>query len=472
MARQQGLGGEPDHRIVILGGGFGGIYTALGLERGLRPEDRTEVTLINNENFFLFTPMLCEVASSQIDTSHAINPIRRMFEHTRFVEGEAVSLDPARRCVSVRHPNGEEYDYPYDHLVVALGARTGFFGMRDVQDNALTAKTLGDAIHMRNWVIQMLETADTERDGANRARLLTFVIAGGGFTGVEIAGEINDLVRQSLPSYPRITQRDVRVILVEAKERLLPEFDEKLAAYTANTLKGIGVELMLGTSVAGATPDEVRLKGKDPIPTRSLIWTTGVSPNPFVGANPIAKDGKGWITVDAHMRVPGMPGVWALGDCARIPDILNPGHFHPSLAQHAIREGAQLAHNIAASIRGEPTRPFRYRSLGQMATLGHFKGVGSLGPKPFTIRVSGFIAWAIWRTYYLWRLPRLEKRLRVATDWTVDMLFGRDISQIQTYQASRAGERQEDEMSGKHPQSSRPPEAVAAGRPSGSDDKN
>jgi len=464
MTRQKGLGGQPDHRVLILGGGFGGVYTALGLERQLRPEDRTEVTLINNENFFLFTPLLCEIVSSQIDTSHAINPIRRMFKRTRFVEGEAVSVDPARRCVAVRHPNGDTYDYPYDHLVVALGARTGFFGMRDVQEHALTAKTLGDAIHLRNWAIQMLETADTERDPALRAKLLTFVVAGGGFTGVEVAGELNDLLRQILPSYPSIAQRDVRVILVEAKGRVLPEFDEKLALFTTNRLKALGVELMLDTMVDGASAEEVRLKGKEPIATRTLIWTTGVAPNPFVASNPITKDGKGWVSVDDHMRVIDMPGVWATGDCARIPNPLQPGHNYPSLAQHAIREGHQLARNIAATIRGEPSRPFRYRSLGQMATLGHFNGVGTLDVLPkVSIPVSGFIAWAIWRTYYLYRLPRIEKQLRVATDWAVDLLFGRDISQIQTYQGNRAGERQESEMAGAQPGSSKSPAANQAG---------
>jgi len=472
MTNQKGLGGKPDRRVLILGGGFGGVYTALGLERELRLEDRTEITLVNNENFFLFTPLLCEIVSSQIDTSHSVNPLRRMFKHTRFVEGEAVTLDPQARHVTVRHPNGSTYDYPYDHLVVTMGARQGYFGMRDVQEHALTVKTLGDAIHLRNWAIQMLETADTERDPATRARLLTFVVAGGGFTGVEVAGELNDLLRQILPSYPSIAQRDLRVILVEARERVLPEFDERLARFTENVLKAHGVELMLGASVAGASADEVRLKGKDPIQTRTLIWTTGVAPNPFVQENPITKDAKGWVTVDAHFRVLGMPGVWALGDCARIPDILNPGHYLPALAQHAIREGRHLAGNIAASIRGETTKPFRYRSLGQMATLGHFNGVGTIGPEPISVRVSGFIAWAIWRTYYLWRLPRLEKRLRVATDWAVDMLFGRDISQIQMYQANPAGAGQESELGDRRPQSSKPPEAVAAGRPSGTDDKS
>ncbi len=464
MAKQRVLGGEPDRRVVIVGGGFGGIYTALGLERDLTLGDRTEVTLINNENFFLFTPLLCEVASSSIDTSHAINPIRRMFKHTRFVEGEAVGLDTEGRALRVLLPNGAEYTYPYDHLVVALGARQGFFGMRDVRENALTCKTLGDAIHLRNWAIQMLETADTEQDPEARARALTFVVAGGGFTGVEIAGELNDLVRGALESYPTISQRDVRVLLVEAKSRLLPEFNERLASFTEDKLRALGVEVVLDTMVSGASPDEVLLKGKDPVPTRTLVWTTGVAPNPFVAASPLPKDEKGWLMVDAHMRAPGLSGVWALGDCARIPDILRPGHYQPSLAQHAIREARQLAHNITASIRGEATTPFRYRSLGQMATLGHYNGIGTIDLAPrVSIPVSGFLAWALWRGYYLYRLPRLEKQLRVLTDWITDIIFGRDISQIQTYHASRAGDREEKEMSATRPQSSKTLAAVGEG---------
>jgi NADH dehydrogenase len=308
--------------------------------------------------------------------------------------------------------------------------------MEDVRRHALTAKTLGDAIHLRNWAIEMLETAEVETDPAKRAELLTFVVAGGGLTGVEISGELNDLVRQAAAAYPTISQRELRVILVEAMPRLMPELDEKLATFALNRLRAAGVEVCLNTRVNGASHREVRLQDREPIPTRTLVWTTGVAPNPFVAASPLPKDGRGWVTVDTHLRVPGLPGVWALGDCARVPDALRQGHNHPATAQHAIREARQLARNIAAVIQGRPTQPFRYKTMGQLATLGHFNGVGVIGP----IRVWGFVAWALWRTYYLWRLPRWEKRLRVATDWTVDLLFGRDISQIQTYIARRPGE--------------------------------
>jgi NADH dehydrogenase len=429
------FGGAPDTRVLILGGGFGAIYTALGLEHALRPEDRTEVTLINPENFFLFTPMLAEIVSSQIDTSHAINPIRRMFKRTRFIEGLAIGLDLDKRSMLVRHPNGEELSYPYDHLVVGVGAQTGYFGMKDVEENSYTAKTLGDAILLRNRVIALLEVAEIEHNPAARAATLTVVVAGGGFTGVEMAGEINDLIRSAAKSYPSINQREIRVILVEAKDRILPEFDQQLADFALNRLKATGVEVRVNTMVNGASPYEVRIKDQDPIPARTLIWNTGVAPNPFITDSPLPKTGRGWVQVDAHMRVEGLAGVWALGDCAQIPDPRKPGHFQPALAQHAIREAARLARNIAASIRGQPTRPFRYRTLGQLATLGHYNGIGTVGP----IRLWGFPAWAAWRTYYLWRLPRLEKRLRVATDWTVDVIFGRDISQIQTYASTQPG---------------------------------
>jgi NADH:ubiquinone reductase (H+-translocating) len=426
------FGGAPERRILIIGGGFGAVYTALGLEKALKPEDRTEVTLINPENFFLFTPMLAEIISSQIDTSHAINPLRRMFKTTRFIEGMAKSIDLKGQSVLVHHPNGEEIEYPYDYLVMAVGAQVGYFGMEDVEKNSYTAKTLGDAIRLRNRAIALLEIAEIERDPAARAEILSLVVAGGGFTGVEVAAEINDLVREAAKSYPSISQRDIRVILVEAKERILPEFDEGLAAFAARRLKASGVEIRTSTMVSGVTDHAVLVKDQEPIPSRTLIWNTGVAPNPLIAGSDLPQTGRGWIQVDAEMRADGLPNVWALGDCAQIPDILNPGHNQPALAQHAIREARTLAQNIVATMRGDSIQPFRYRTMGQLATLGHFNGIGTIGP----FRVQGFLAWLAWRTYYLWRLPRLEKRLRVATDWTVEMLFGRDISQIQTYAAT------------------------------------
>jgi NADH dehydrogenase len=423
------FGGAPDRRVLILGGGFGSVYTALRLERELRREDRTEVTLISPENFFLFTPMLAEIVSSQIDTSDAINPLRKLFKRTRFIEGSAIGLDLENRSVQISHPDGSRRNYSYDHLVIGVGALTGYFGMADVERNSYTAKTLGDAIRLRNRAIALLEIAVIEEDAAARQEVLTIVVAGGGFTGVEMAGEINDLIRNAAKSYPSISQRDIRVILVEAKGRVLPEFDEKVAIIATKRLRAAGVEVRVNSTVTGAGEHEVRLKDQAAIRTRMLVWNTGVAANPFVTSSSLPQTGRGWIKVDAHMRVERYPGVWALGDCAQIPNALRPGSSQPALAQHAMREAARLGRNIAADIRGEPTRPFRYRTMGQMATLGHYNGIGTIGP----IRIWGFLAWAVWRSYYLWRLPRLEKRLRVATDWTVDFIFGRDISQIQTY---------------------------------------
>ncbi len=428
--------GPPVRRILILGGGFGAVYTALGLEKELRPEDHTQVTLINPENFFLFTPMLAEIVSSQIDTSHAINPLRRMFKHTTFVEGMASAIDLRGQSVQVQHPNGDVRDYPYDHLVVAVGSQTGFFGMADVEQRAYTTKTLGDAILLRNRAIALLEIAEIEQDPKNRAEILTLVVAGGGFTGIEIAAELNDLIREAAEAYPSISDRDIRVVLVEAKSRILPEFNESLAAFAARRLQACGVEILTDTTVSGVNDHAVLLKGRDPLPTRTLIWNTGVASNPLVEKSDLPKTGRGWIKVDATMRAEGLSNVWALGDCAQIPNILKPGQNQPALAQHAIREAPRLAQNIVATIRGGGVKPFRYRTMGQLATLGQFNGIGTIGP----IRIQGFLAWVAWRSYYLWRLPRLEKRLRVATDWTVDMVFGRDISQIQTYASTAPGQ--------------------------------
>ena len=426
------FGEASDRRILILGGGFGAVYTALGLEKLLKPEDRTEVTLVNPENFFLFTPMLAEIVSSQIATSHAINPLRKMFKRTRFVEGTATGIDLHAQTVRVRHPNDDEIPYAYDHLVIAVGAQVGYFGMKDVEHNSYSTKTLGDAIRLRNRAISLLEIAEIERDPVARAEILTLAVAGGGFTGVEIVAEINDLVREAAKSYPSIDQRDIRVLLVEAKGRILPEFDEGLAAFATRRLRASGVEVLTHTTVAGITEHAIQIKDSPPIPSRTLIWNTGVAPNPLIVASDLPQAGRGWIKVDADMRAEGLPNVWALGDCAQIPDVLNPGRNQPALAQHAIREAPHLARNIVSTIRGQPTQPFRYRTMGQLATLGHFNGIGTIGP----FRIQGFLAWVAWRSYYLWRLPRLEKRLRVATDWTVDMIFGRDISQIQTYAAT------------------------------------
>lgn len=427
-------------RVLILGGGFAGVYTALHLEQELDPTDNVEVTLVSRENFFLYTPMLTEVAASAIETTHAVNPIRNLFKRTRFVEGNAIGIDTKNRSVSVRLLDGREQEFGYDHLVVALGSVTAYHGMKDVEEYAFPIKTLGDALQLRNWVIEALETAAVEDDPTTRRELLTFVIAGGGFTGVELTGSLNVFVHDALRVYPTISPGDVRIVLVEGAERLLPQFDEDLASFAQTSLESRGVEVRLGAFVSGATPHEVQIKDGAPIPTRTLVWASGVTPAPLVASSDLPTTGRGWVTVNADMSVPGFPGVWALGDCAQIPNPLEPGKFQPALAQHAIREAQQLARNIVASMRGQPAQPFLYKSMGQLAMLGYHDGIAMVG----RFKARGYLAWALWRAYYLWRLPRTVKKARVTLDWIFEDLFGRDITELRTDTRRTLAERGEE----------------------------
>lgn len=407
-------------RVVILGGGFGGVYTALGLDRSGRAD--LQVTLIDRNNFFLFTPMLSEMASGTVDTRHVVNPIRRMFHSVEFMEAEVCSIDFAVQNVHIRLPTGDEDGVPYDHLVIALGSVTNFFNLPGVEEHALGMKTLGDGVDLRNRVIQRLEEADVADPGDHPA-LLTFIVSGGGLNGAEVCGDLNDFVREASASYRNIRQEDLRVMLVEAGPRLIPQLSSGLADFAVRTLRKRGVEIYANTPVQSATDDTVTLGGLGTIPCRNLIWTAGVAPTPVIEALGLPLH-KGRIKTDGTMRVQGKSNVWALGDAAIIPN--GKGDYYPQMAQHAMREGRVLAANVIRTIEGQRLRPFRYHTLGVMATVGHRAGVGQI----LAFRVSGFLAWIMWRSYYLFRLPRVEKRVRVVLDWTLDLIFPPDITQL------------------------------------------
>jgi NADH:ubiquinone reductase (H+-translocating) len=411
--------------VVILGGGFAGIYTARELDR--HQAAGIETALISEDNFFLFTPMLSEIVASSIDTRHVVNPIRRMFRHIRFMEARVNGVDFQRREVKVLLPTGVEHPVAYDHLVIALGSVINYFGLPGVEEHSLPLKTLADAIVLRNRAIQRLEEADIlpERE---RAPYLTFVVAGGNLSGVELAGELNDFLRSALDAYSHIRQAEVRLVLAEARDRLMSELSPSLANFTRRKLTERGVEVRLNAPVIEASEAEIVLGGatdndRTVIATRNLIWTAGVAPTPSVEAFGIPLS-KGRIEVDQAMRVPNHHNVWALGDVALIPD--GRGSFQPQTAQHAVREGRLLARNIVRSISGRRPRPFRYHTMGMLATIGHRSGAGEI----FGLKISGFPAWLAWRTYYLMRLPRFDKRLRVMLDWTLDLFFPRDIVQL------------------------------------------
>jgi len=414
-------------RILILGGGFGGIYAALELEKHLARRDDVEVTLVTRDNFFLFTPMLHEVAASDLDMTHIVNPVRKMLRHVNFFDGDVEHLDLERRVVVVAHGSDHHtHELPYDHLVIALGAVTNFFGLTGLEERALTMKSLGDAIVLRNRLIALLEEADTECCAAFRTRLLTFVVAGGGFAGVETIAGINDFVREALRFYPRLSDDMIRMILVHPGAVILPELSESLGRYAQRKLAERGVEVRAETKVTRVGVADVALSDGTTVEAGTIIWTAGTTPNPLLATLPCLKE-RGRIRVTEHLEVAGWPGVWALGDCALVPDPRT-GTFHPPTAQHAIREGRCVARNIVAELRGGAKRPFSFRTIGQLASLGRRTGVAQI----LGVNFSGFVAWWLWRTIYLSKLPRFEKKFRVALDWTLDLVFSKDLVKFVT----------------------------------------
>jgi NADH:ubiquinone reductase (H+-translocating) len=413
-------------RIVILGGGFGGVYAARELERLKRSGAPLDVTLVSRDNFFLFTPMLHEVAACDLDITHIVSPLRTLLHQTDVFVGEVERLDLEGKQVVVSHGlERHTHTLEYDQVVIALGSTTNFYNLPGLEAHALTMKTLGDAIHLRNRVIATLEQADTEcvsRDDG----LLTFAVAGGGFAGVETIGALNDFVREALHFYPRLREHAIRMVLVHAGGEILPELGGELGAYARAKLTDRGTEIIINARVTSVTAQGVYLATGRFIPSRLVVWTAGTSPHPLLAHLPCANS-QGRITVGATMAVPGWPGVWSLGDCAVIPDRTTGGAFPPT-AQHAIREAVVLARNIVSSMQDRPLRPFTFRTIGQLAAIGRRTGVARI----VGVNFSGFAAWWLWRTIYLSKLPRFEKKLRVALDWTLDLIFARDFVQFLT----------------------------------------
>ena len=417
-------------RILILGGGFGGIYAAIRLEKLVSRRTDVEVTLVTRDNFFLFTPMLHEVAACDLELSTIINPLRKMLRRVNTFIGTVESIDLEQKTVRASHGLDDHgHNLSYDHLVLALGSSTNFFHLPGVEDFAVTMKSLTDAVELRNRVIIHLEEANSECAVGERQPLLTFVVAGGGFAGVETLGAINDFVRDAIRFFPNLKLDHLRMVLVTPDKLILPELNPKLGAYAMRKLAGRGIEVITGARVTGVHHGVVELNTGQRIEANTLIWTAGTAPNPLTAALKIPmRSGK--IEVNEFLEVPGFDGLWAVGDCALVPN--GSGGFHPPTAQHALREGRTLAHNVIAAIRGGKRRPFRFSTLGQLAAIGRRTGVANV----FGINFSGFIAWWLWRTIYLSKLPRLEKKIRVALDWSLDLVFAKDFACVTAARSS------------------------------------
>ncbi|HYB41622.1 MAG TPA: FAD-dependent oxidoreductase, partial [Candidatus Methylomirabilis sp.] len=410
--------------------GFGGVYTALSLEKLLGREiDRGEVELglVSRDNYIVFQPMLPEVISGSIGILDTITPIRRLCPRTNLYTRAIESIDTKRRRVTAAAGFGsQQLALPYDHLVIALGNVTSFAGQPGLPEHALPFKYLGDALVLRNHAIHVLEEADIERDAEMRRSLLTFVVAGGGFSGVEAVAELNDFVRAAARSFRNLAPEEIKVVLLHAGDLILPELPASLASFAQRLLAKRGVEIRLNARLAGATGDAALLEGGGRIPTRTLVSTVPSGPNPLVSALPCRKE-RGRLVTDEHLQVPDHPGLWAVGDCALIIDHQT-GRPSPPTAQHAVREARCVAHNIAATLRGAARRTFAFKALGKMGALGHRSAVAEV----FGVKVSGFLAWWLWRTVYLMKLPGLDRKIRVAVDWTLDLLLPPDIVQLRT----------------------------------------
>jgi len=426
----------PNKRIVILGGGFGGMGAAESLEDLFGADQSVEFTLVSETNALLFTPMLAEVAGSSLEPTHISSPLRTSLHRTRVIRGRVSQVDLESRRVTILLGDGSATEtLSYDHVILALGSVSNYLGLENVQRCAFDFKSLLDAILIRNQVIDMFERADRETDKTARQGALTFVVAGGGFAGVELAGALNDFGRGMLADYPSLRPEDLRVILVHSRDRILPELSENLAAYALARMRERGVVFKLNARLADAGPGTVVLKrmdgAREEIRTQTLVWTAGIAPNPLLNTLSVQHDKRGAVIVDSALAVPNFPGVWALGDCAAVTDSKTAKPCPPT-AQFALREARTLARNIYASVHNKPLTSFHFESLGALCVVGHQTACAEL-TVPFvrrkSLRFSGLIAWILWRAIYLAKLPGLERKARVLVDWTMEIFFPRDVVQ-------------------------------------------
>ena len=415
--------------IVIVGGGFGGLKLAQTLEKLIKLGNPTEVTLISRDNFLLFTPFLTEALGGMLDEADVISPLRAFLRKTRFVMGEVTSIDMQAKTVTYRRPLTQETEtVQADQLILSLGSTTSFQGQKEIEKYAFTLKSLDDATLLRNHLMACLEQANEESDGVARQSFLNTVVVGAGYTGVEAAGAIRDLMKDAARDYPHVRPDEIRVVLMDMAEEILPSIDPSLARYALRQIQKRGIEMRLGQKIGKVDDHSITLSKGEYIPTRTVLWSAGVSPSPLTKSLNCEKDRKGAIIVEPTMAVKGMSGVWAMGDCAHIPNLLEGGRPYTGTAQNADREAKQLAHNVIAVLRGREAKPFLFRSLGEFVNLGHHVAVAQI--KWF--KFSGFGAWFLWRTVYLAKIPHWSRKARVVSGWTLDLLFGRNSVESET----------------------------------------
>jgi NADH dehydrogenase len=426
-------------QVVIAGGGFGGFYAARALERLLPPQS-AQVTLVNEANFMLYTPLLAGAAGATLDPRHVVVSLRSELRRTELVIGQVSGADPAAATLGVQRVDGERLDLSYDQLIVALGSVSRTDPIPGLAEHAIGLKSLADATALRNQVLNCFDIAETVEDPAMRAQYLGFVFVGAGYAGVEGLAELQDFAAQAIELYPRCRAQGMRWVLAEARGRIMQEVPPSLSEFAERELRGRGIEVRTDTTLLELSAGAAKLSGGETVMARTVVWTAGVKPSPVVAELGLPLNGEGRVIVDRTMLVdphtlagagsrpgsPAAPRVWAIGDCAAVPDPSRPGHSCPPTAQHAIRQGRLAARNVAAALGGSgaSARPFRYRTKGVVAELGRSQAVAIT----FGIRWRGLPAWLIARTYHLLLMPGVERKLRLLMDWNVALMFGRDTS--------------------------------------------
>jgi NADH:ubiquinone reductase (H+-translocating) len=417
-------------KIMILGAGFGGRQVALELARQLPNDEDGEILLVDQEPYLLFTPMLAEAAGGELDADHIVSPATHLPKRITFVQGQIESIDLQSRSITLRVGHRDENipernrTLSADHLVLALGSVTNFHQIPGVQEHSIGIKSLAEAAVLRDRILELLQRASVEPDETVRRELLTIVVGGGGLTGVEIMASINSLLRDSAQKFPRINPAEIRTMIIDPGTRILPELHPSLARYAHRELERRGVEIRLSTFVTQAGEDFVALDDER-VAARSFIWAGGVRPNPILHSLDCAHGRHGAVVVDEFLTVPGFHGVWALGDSAQVPHSVDKGFYAPT-AQNAVHEGTLVGRNIAAVLRGQPPRQFRFKPMGELALVGRHAGVARILGFQFT----GIAAWASWRLIYLAKMPGLAQRMRVLTDWVLDCMFGRNLAPL------------------------------------------
>jgi NADH dehydrogenase len=411
--------------VVIAGGGFGGFYAARTLERSM-PRQAAKVTLVNDVNFMLYTPLLPGAAAGTLDPRHVVVPLREELKGSDLRLGTVVGATPERKAIQVRNAEGRVEDLFYDQLVVAIGSVSRTLPIPGLAEYGLGFKSLPEAIQLRNHLLRTLEIAETLEDPAERRKWLTYVFVGAGYAGLEGLAELQDFAADVIDLYPRCRTQGMRWILVEARDRVMPEIPADLAEFATRELRGRGIEIRLGTTLESVEADQATLSGGEVVPTRTLVWTAGVKPHPVVAKLGLPLDGQGRIRVDATMLVEGQDCVWAIGDAAAVPDPARKGQPAPPTAQHAIRQGRAVGRNVAASIGNGRVRPFRFKTRGVFVDMGQGEAVATtLG-----IKWRGVAAWWLARSYHLAMMPGAKRKLRLLIDWNVQLMFGRDASEL------------------------------------------